>query len=311
MSARLLSAKSVRLELQPGLDDLSGVALAGDHLLLGNDEGRHLVICRPGDSADSWQQFECLALGRGDDEIDIEALDFADNHFYVLGSHSMRRKTLKPGELTVERNRERFSRIDRQKSRNRLYRVSFDASSGEVGEADSINLSKRLRKDGFLGPFSDIPSKENGVDIEGLALHRERLYLGFRGPVLRHNLVPVMVLDYDHPKRYELRFVDLRGQGIRDMVSLGDSLILLSGPVGDAAGPFRLWLWDGEDQLPGTDRVVRPVERLGNVRVPSGGKAEGLALIQAGKDSVDLLLVYDGVSGGRAARIRLALPGGH
>jgi hypothetical protein len=284
------------------------VVKIGDWLLLGNDEGHQLLVCRQGNDTDTWEVADSIALTSADDESDIEALTYAGGFVYVVGSHSLRRRSLKPATLTVRQNRKRFARVQAQKSRNRLYRIPFDKESGKLGEAESISLSKRLRKDDFLAPFTQIASKENGVDIEGIAVHHGRLYIGFRGPVLRDNLVPVMVLDFDHPKRYGLRFVDLRGQGVRDMVSLGDALLLLSGPVGDAPGPFRIWLWDGKDQLPGTDRFVRPAKRLGNVGVPPGAKAEGLGLLGAQGDEADLLVILDGVSRDRAQRVRVSVP---
>ena len=45
-----------------------------------------------------------------------------------------------------------------------------------------------------LEPFSDVANKENGVDIEGLAAFDDNLFVGFRGPVLRQNYVPVLRL---------------------------------------------------------------------------------------------------------------------
>jgi len=298
----------VRLDIDSTIDDLSGVVKIGEFLLLGNDEGHQLLVCRRGSIPDTWEVEDSIQLSTSEEETDIEALTYADGYLYVVGSHALRRRSLKPATDTVKKNRKRFTRVEAQKSRNRLYRIPFDKDSGELGAIESINLSKRLRKDAFLGPFTKIASKENGVDIEGMAVHQGRLYLGFRGPVLRYNLVPVMVLDFDHPKRYELRFVDVRGQGVRDMVSLGDALILLTGPVSDAPSPFRLWLWDGKDQMPGNDRFVQPALRLGNVGVPTGSKAEGLALLDTDGDEVELLLVVDGVGSERAQRLRLMIP---
>ena len=52
----------------------------------------------------------------------------------------------------------------------------------------------------MLQRFTQIPSKENGVDIEAIAVKGkdgDKLHLGFRGPVLRDNLVPIMVLDFN------------------------------------------------------------------------------------------------------------------
>ena len=305
-----ITGRPLSLQLEAGIADLSGAVLVGGRLFLGNDEGHSLLRCEPDATGRGWLQQESVALGEEGEEIDIEALDYADGYLYVAGSHSLRRKALKPDQLSAAKNRKRFRRVDAQAARDRLFRIPLDPHTGELGEPLVIDLRKRLRKDKLLGPFTRIPGKENGVDIEGLAVHRGRLMLGFRGPVLRHNLVPVMVLDFDDPKRYRLRFVDLRGQGIRDMVSVGDALLLLTGPVGDAPGPFRLWLWDGEDQLPGKDRRISPAVRLGNVQVPAGARAEGLALVEAHGERVELLLVHDGVVNGHARRIALRLPVG-
>jgi hypothetical protein len=39
--------------------------------------------------------------------------------------------------------------------------------------------------DPHLAPFVDVPGKDNGLDIEGLAVHGMRAFVGLRGPVLR------------------------------------------------------------------------------------------------------------------------------
>ena len=46
-------------------------------------------------------------------------------------------------------------------------------------------IRRRLRKDPVLGPFVGLPSKENGLDIEGLAVRGDTVLLGLRGPVIR------------------------------------------------------------------------------------------------------------------------------
>jgi hypothetical protein len=52
---------------------------------------------------------------------------------------------------------------------------------------DENILIEALKDDCHLGPFLSfpLPSKENGFDIEGLAVHQDKIFLGFRGPVLR------------------------------------------------------------------------------------------------------------------------------
>jgi hypothetical protein len=47
-------------------------------------------------------------------------------------------------------------------------------------------LTETLAGDNHLGPFLSfpLPSKENGFDIEELAVRGDRVFLGLRGPVL-------------------------------------------------------------------------------------------------------------------------------
>jgi len=284
--------------------DLSGVAVIGDYLVLGADEGHQLQVLQRTADGPGWHLHTKRALAKQDQETDIEAITYGDGHLYVVGSHSYRRKRMKP-ESTVRKNRERLLQIDNDPSRNRLYRLPFDPASGDLGPAQRIDLSKRLRKDPLLGLFQGIPSKENGVDIEGLAFREQRLFLGFRGPVLRENHVPVMVLDFDRPKHYALSFVRLDGQGIRDMVAMADGFLVLSGPVNDAPGPFCLWWWDGTDQIPGRDRTSRPPRKLGEVSTPGGAKAEGLALLDEHPGRLDVLVVYDTSNAGQAVSMRV------
>jgi len=287
--------------------DLSGAALVGEFLVLGADEGHQLQILLRAAEDGAWTLHRVLALAKQDQEADIEAITFGDGHLYVIGSHSLRRRRIKP-ELSVGKNRARMLDVDRQASRNRLVRLPFDADSGAVGEAEHIDLSKRLRKDPLLSPFCGVPSKENGIDIEGLAYRGGELFLGFRGPVLRDNYVPVMVLEFERPKRYELRFVRLDGQGIRDMAAVAEGFLILSGPVNDAPGPFCLWWWDGADQIPGKDRDVQAAIMLGAISTPGGAKAEGLALLAQDGRLADVLVVYDTSTATQAVSMQVLLP---
>lgn len=297
--------------LRDGIDaamDLSGAVLVGDFLVLGADEGHRMYILRPANrGGEGWSLHRSLALAKQDEEADIEAITYGGGYLYLVGSHACRRRRIKP-ELSVRRNCTRMLEIERQPTRNRLYRVAFDTLSGELGEPEWIDLSKRLRKDPLLQPFVGIPSKENGVDIEGMAFRDGLLWLGFRGPVLRDNYVPVMLFSFDKPKRSSLRLVRLDGQGIRDMAALDEGFLILSGPVNDAPGPFCLWWWDGLDQIPGRDHVVRQTTLLGTVSSPRGAKAEGLALLAQDARRVEVMVVYDTNTATQAARMTVALP---
>lgn len=286
--------------------DLSGVVVVNDFLILGADEGHRVQVLKWRKKDACWLPVHSFALAKLDQETDIEALAYGDGHLYVIGSHSHRRRRLKP-ELSVRRNRERLLQIQEQPSRSRLFRLSFDHKSGEIGRADSVDLSKRMRKDPLLKSFYGLPGKENGIDIEGMDFAGSYLYVGFRGPVLRDNYVPVMVLRFSSAKAYNLLFVRLDGQGIRDLVALKDGFLILSGPVNDAPGPFRLWWWDGRDQIPGKDRVVEPTLLLGAVSTRGGAKAEGLALLAENEGTADVLVVYETSTATQAVSMRVDL----
>jgi hypothetical protein len=300
-----------RLTLNGGIDagtDLSGIALVGDHLFLGADEGHQLQVLSRGQRADDWDLRRRIALANQGDEADIEAIAYGDGYLYVAGSHSARRRLMK-ADLSVKRNRERLLEVRQEASRSRLYRLAFDPDTGEIGKAKSISLTKRLRKDPLLKLFWGIPSKENGIDIEGIDCREGTLYAGFRGPVLRDNYVPLMRFPFDDPKAYRLLFVRLDGQGIRDLAALEEGFLLIAGPVNDAPGPFRLWWWDGEDQIPGKGRSVRPALMLGEISTPGGAKAEGLTLVAQHEGNAEIIVLYETDSVTQAVRMQVPLPG--
>ena len=65
--------------------------------------------------------------------------------------------------------------------------------------------------------FGSIASKENGIDAEGLAVRDQKLYIGFRGPVLRGNFTPILRCRFGSPiTEPEVLFVSLGGRGVRD-----------------------------------------------------------------------------------------------
>lgn len=299
-----------RVELRGKIDaalGLSGVVAVGDWLVVGADEGQKITLLKRTAKAEIWQRERRVRLARGGSEVDIEAITFGGGYLYVLGSHSLRRRRFKP-ELSVRKNRKRFAELDRQALRNRLFRLRFDPDSGELGDPKTIDLSNRLRKDQFLSTFYGVPGKENGIDIEGMASRDGELHLGFRGPVLRDNYVPLMRVAFTQPKEYTLVFVRLRGQGIRDMVAVDTGFLLIAGPVNDAPGPYCLWWWDGKDQIPGRGRAVREAVLIGEVSTPGGAKAEGLALLDQTPDSADVLVVYETGTTAQAVRMSVRLP---
>ncbi len=59
------------------------------------------------------------------------------------------------------------------------------------------DLYDRLKAAPLFTAFTKIPGKENGIDIGGVAAKGDRVFVGFRAPVLRENWVPILAFDFD------------------------------------------------------------------------------------------------------------------
>lgn len=285
--------------------DLSGVAALDGRLFVASDEGARLQILEPGPAPGTYRvREEPLALLPGEVEIDLEGLAVEEGILYALGSHSLVRPRMR-ADRDVAENKRRLRRIAAEPARDRLFRIHLQAHGPDSSPTvESINLRPILEADVILAPFARIPGKENGVDIEAVAADGERLYLGFRSPVLRGGLVPVMVLPFDAPERYELRFVDLGGRGIRGMSRIDGGFLLLAG---FERGPDtrELYSWDGTDGVPGRDAGSRAPQALGTIEASSAGRAEGIAVIESTDAYFDVIVVLDGVDRGAIRRGRV------
>lgn len=166
--------------------------------------------------------------------------------------------------------------------------------------------------------FRDIASKENGIDVEGLSVWNKHLYAGFRGPVLRGNFVPVLRFQFSSPiLNQEVLFVEMGGRGIRDLTTVDEGLLILAGPVGDGPGSYQLYLWNGEDMVPGIGAPVRKdtpglvlIDDLPMPEEPTA-KAEGLAIVGETIDEWEILIVFDGLKNGHATRYQVQKPPKH
>jgi hypothetical protein len=272
-------------------DQLSGVTRWRDLLIVCPDEGDAVNVFMPADS-----RYEVAAtvslLSDNDKEIDMEAAASDSQYVYIVGSHSIRR-TQVDAEGDYKKNRKRLTRIRPHADSYSLFRLKL-SDEGELLEKDSVDLRDILRDDEVLGSFFSMPGKEGGIDIEGVAVKDGRLFIGFRGPVLRGNFVPVVVLEFDQPQQYELRFVQLGGRGIRDLVAVEDGFLILAGPVGDGDGSYQLHLWNGEDCVPGAEELAGTIVAVAELAAGPGEKPEGVTLLAESAGQWQLLVVSDG-----------------
>lgn len=304
----------------PLYKDVSAATRAGNAIFTCCDETAGIDRLTP--DGDRWGNHVHISLGDAIDlpdgaggEMDIEGLAAADGWLWVVGSHALKRGKAK-GD--AEEALRKMAKIERDPNRMFLGRfplVEEDDAPLPVAEdgdrrAQTIHLHKSrsklrkwLRSDPHLGPFLDLPCKENGLDIEGIAVRGMRVWLGLRGPVLRE-MATVLEMEFkvtgsghlkarriDGDRRYRKHLIPTRGLGIRDLELDGDDLILLTGPVTAADGVAAILRWRGAVDA-GSSGVVAE-EDIARVRdLPYRGEydhPEGLIRWADG----EWLVVYD------------------
>jgi hypothetical protein len=313
----------------PVSKDLSAIARVGRCLFLASDEAAGLErLIRTGDGR--YVGHEHIPLGAffalpggADEEMDIEGLAAVEGCLWILGSHALKREKAGEDDRNGAEALARMEKVERGANRFFLGRLPMEEDPsgvfiprGRVGDRRAASLAtggakeglaRWLRKDPHLAPFLKVPCKENGLDIEGIAVRGERVWLGLRGPVLGgHAVVLDLVLKEPKPgrlkprrieaggRRYRKHLLDTGGLGVRDLRFHGDDLLLLVGPTMALEGTAHVVRWRGavHDDAEG----VVPADRLEIVAdLPYSREAdhpEGLELWpDGGRDA--FLVVYD------------------
>lgn len=308
--------------------NVSAVRLTPDqHLWLGSDESstieRLSYVEQTFAQHTQFRVADFIELPESEDEeIDIEGLAYAEHYLWFVGSHSWKRKIPKSDKTDVE-NIERLTKIKTEANRYLLGRIPLvngelfpsclHPNNSEHLSAAKLEVTKQgnvlmdaLKSDPHLGFFveAEIPGKDNGFDIEGIAVYQNRIFLGLRGPVLRGWAVMLEIeLELSSPNllklkqigqgnQYKKHFIYLNGLGIRDLSLDGKDLLILAGPTMDLDGPVRVYrLKNGvnlrENELSKPDVVLE---------IPYGNgddHAEGMTLFTDINQIPSLLVVYD------------------
>lgn len=271
---------------EPVTHDVSAVAVAGDTLFLSADECAHVEMLHrlpDGGFGDHARLALCSLFDLPDpgDEMDIEGLAVDGGWLWIVGSHSRTRRKPKKGHALDASGEARLAELKDNPNRFFIGRVPLERLDGErhgpavkdkrragmlaIG-AKGNALAKQLHRDPHLAPFLAIPAKENGLDIEGIAVAGQRVAVGLRGPVIngwacvleftvRAGGKAGLKLDGGYDKRW----LDLDGLGVRDLKRDGDDVLILAGPTMALDGPSPVYRW--RDWAAETERLVKP-ERL-------------------------------------------------
>jgi len=320
--------------------ELSSIARTGKNIWLAFDEGSGVHRLSKTDEGYSkhirFALKDYVDLPAGDEEeVDIEGLAYADHYLWVVGSHSLKRD--KPDDLddSISKRIRCLSKIKNDPNRYTLARIPVIYSE-ETGEHElqkmhphpdnpeiilsaaklkaneqASQLSEELRYDRHLWKFRKLPGKDNGFDIEGLAVKDDRIFIGLRGPVLRGYAVILEVALKENKSgklklkkigkdgaKYRKHFVHLQGMGIRELTFADDDLLILAGPTMDCDGAISLYRMkggpaDAEESLTYLHEIEQLFHvSLGHETAYGHDKAEGVVLTEDHK----LLVVYDAPS---------------
>ncbi|AFY69047.1 hypothetical protein Pse7367_0746 [Thalassoporum mexicanum PCC 7367] len=309
---------------------------------------------------------ELLDIHNAEEEIDIEGLDYSDRYLWLTGSHSSTRKKPKPEEHKTTKSIDRLGQIKPNLNRSFIARIPLvdgklhksvphpnkskkTLTAACLQKNDLGNeLLTELSQDSHLAPYinalvpmqtgaSDdaggaiesvrLPSKENGLDVEGLAVVGDRLFLGLRGPVLRGEWAIILEIELKETKagilnlksigdgktkrntkrntkrktkrKYKKHFVALNGLGVRDLCydQESQSLLILAGATMNIRGGMQLFrlkdVVDLSDDSIAT-QADRGLERIAKLDCAFGTEnAEGIEIFDDGDRPKSLLVVYD------------------
>lgn len=332
---RLRSGKKLR-------DGLSGVAGLLDTLWVVSDETLSVErLERTKDRKPTFARHATFPLenylrlpGHSRAETDLEDLDIAGGYLWLVGSHAADREM--PGKTISPRKIARaLSKVARPGNRCVLARIPMVETDGMCtlwrraghgarkrvasrleGNVKGNALTRALMKDAHFRDSLALPGKENGFDIEGLAVVGERVLLGLRGPVF-NQWAAILEIEprpvRNHPsqlrlgrfgrgrKLYRKHFLKLDGLGVRGLCRQGLDILVIAGPTGPFDGPMKLYRWIGGARIDG-ERRLRPTDLVPVMDLPTGrgcDHPEGVVVVPS-KDGRDrLLVVYE-----KASRLR-------
>lgn len=315
---------------------LSAIAIDPDgYLWVGSDEFltlERLSLLGPNHYGDhqTFHLADYLELADAETEIDIEGLSYSEGYLWITGSHSAKRKKPKGKKVgaAAQKDIRRLTKIKTDANRYFLARVpvengvlgrAFGSGSDQprrtadcLGKNPAQNvLLDCLKKDEHLGPFLKVglPSKDNGFDIEGLAVQGQRVWLGLRGPVLGGWAIileleltegepgELCFREFEKQVFYRKHFVDLNGLGIRDLYLDQNELLILAGPTMLLPGTLGVFRLQGlpkhqEDTL--WPQKANELTHLFDLPYnPGQDNAEGLTLFPCLGYEDSLMVVYD------------------
>ncbi|RRB00842.1 DUF3616 domain-containing protein [Larkinella rosea] len=271
-------------------------------------------------------------------EVDIEGLYCADGYLWLVGSHSLKRTKADENDLPettirnltdvkVKGNRFLLARIPLVPEdkpghfglKKKVRQPEAERRAAQLPGNEKSSLLTQILKgekheeaDEHVKDFLAIPGKDNGFDIEGLAVAGNHVFVGLRGPVLRGWAI-ILELEVEaddepalltlrsferadgEPRRYRKHFFELDGLGIRDLCVQGNDLLIMAGPTMVLDGPVTVFRWrDGI--LANRESLVFREKLIEVASLPFGkgeDHPEGMTFFSADGLETDALLIVN------------------
>lgn len=230
---------------------------------------------------------------------DAEGAAYDAGYFYVTGSHGRSRNSDKPNDSSYL--------VFRFKVDPATGKTPFEISDEKVvGVESSGNLRGVLASAVPINQFFDKPLNEGGLNVEGLAIKGGRMFIGFRGPSINKSAF-ILSVDanavFNGPPPSSAQTSELplgENVGIRDLASVEDGLLVLSGPMREEKLPYEIWLWDDKKNV-----VKKKLAVLDPAGIPAGAKAETLLVLATDPLYYRVLVMFDGANNGGPVSFRL------
>lgn len=238
-------------------------------------------------------------------ELDGEGIAYADEFYYVIGSHGHPRDS--HHKLDPKEDEEEIAA--RIAASSQIVRFRVTNGHAALPAERTGKLKEVIAREPALAPFLDRRLENNGLTIEGIAIRRGSILVGFRGPSLSDGRAAVLSVPVDSvfggaSLDARLRRLPLgEGRGVRDLATYGDGVLVLAGPTANGPGPYAIYWWDGETE------DVRLLKELADIVGKKGKrKAEALLPLDEGASGLRVLILFDGEKKGAPVPVTIPQP---
>ena len=248
-------------------------------------------------------------------EFDGEAVAYATPYFYVVGSHGCGRnnQAFRLSSFILAR-----IRVDSQARPVDAQGHPLSAAAAGQAIETTYRLSDVLQRASAVSAFfgTGLDEASNGLNIEGLAVVGEQLFVGLRAPsrdgkayILGASLADLFAAGHApavaDPEVIAVELGPTTAKfGIRDLAPFKDQLLILAGPAQEQ-GDVAYSLFIVEPRAGAKPTPVASIPDL--IKDGKRMKAESVTILDAQGDTLRILILFDGPRNGEPREYRVSL----